>query len=102
MAIAVTEARKLPNLRSVRTMGTLVFSGNYVTGGEVAPFVKPGTTRMPYGARINGMGTHDYKYDVATGKVLIFLAGVQIAAAAYPAGVTGDVITYDVEYPKFG
>lgn len=102
MAIAVTEARKIPSLRSIRTMGTLVFSGNYVTGGEVAPFVKPGTTKSPYDVKISGQGTHDYKFDVATGKIKVFLAGVEIAAAAYPAAVTGDTVRYEAEYPKFG
>lgn len=103
MAVAATEARKVPTLRSVRTMGTLAFSGNYVAGGEVpSGFNKPGTTKDPYEVHIVGQGTHDYKYDRATGKIKVFLAGVEIAAAAYPAGVTGDTVRYEAEYPKLG
>lgn len=102
MAIVATETRKLPQLRSVKSVGTLAFSGNYSTGGEVVSIPKPGTTKEPYSVRLEGRGTHDYKYDPASGKVLVFLAGVQIAAAAYPAGVTGDLVRYEAEFPKLG
>ena len=103
MAIVFTKTRDLPGLRSIRIMGTLAFTGSYVAGGEVPTgIVKPGTTKNPFGARISGKGPHDFKFDPATGKVLVYLAGVEHAAAAYVAGVTGDAVVAEIEYPKLG
>lgn len=103
MAVVVTETRKLPNLRSVRSQGTIVFSGNYAADGEAVVIPKPGTTKAPYTVRISGISGHQYLYDPTTTKVKILTApGVELAAAAYPAGVTGDTITYDAEFPKLG
>jgi hypothetical protein len=101
--IVFTKTRDLPGNRSIRILGTLAFSGNYVAGGEVPTgIIKPGTTKNPFNARISGKGTHDFKYDNATGKVLVYLAGVEHAAAAYVAGVTGDSVVAEIEYPKGG
>ncbi len=103
MAIVFAETRKLPGLRSVKIIGTLTFSGNYATGGEVPTGItKPGTTKDPIRVDFAGRGIYDYKYDSATGKVLVFTGGVQHAAAAYNAAVTGDLVTMEIEYPKFG
>lgn len=103
MALVFTEGRKLPQNRSVRVVGALVASGNYATGGEIPSGLNaPGTTKAPFIANIQGKGVYDYKYDFATGKVKVFTAGVEHAAAAYNAGVTGDVITMELEYPKLG
>jgi len=103
MAVVFTKTHDLPGLRSIRIVGTLAFTGNYVAGGEVPTgIVKPGTTKNPILARIEGKGTHDFKFDRATGKVLVYSAGVEHAAAAYVAGVTGDVVTAEIEYPKLG
>ena len=103
MAIVFTETRKLPGLRSIKIIGTLAFSGNYATGGEVPTGIaKPGTTKDPIRVDFAGRGTHDYKYDATTGKVLVYLGGVQHAAAAYAAAVTGDAVTMELEYPKLG
>ena len=39
--------------------------------------------------------------DPVTGKILVYApGGAQLAAAAYPAGVTGDVVTMHIEYTK--
>lgn len=103
MALVFTQARVLPQMRSTRIVGTLVASGNYATGGEVpSGITKPATTKDPFIANIQGKGVYDYKYDFATGKVKVFTAGVEHAAAAYNAGVTGDTITMELEYPKLG
>lgn len=103
MALAFTEARKIPTQRSIRVQGTLVASSNYASGGEVPTgIVKPGTTKDPFKVVITGKGVYDYKYDFQTGKVKVFTAGVEHAAAAYNAAVSSDVIFMELEYPKFG
>lgn len=102
MPIAFTETRRLPNLRSARVLGTLTFSGSYATGGEVPTGItfKGGSTKPPITVKFDNRGTHTFRYDPATGKVLAFLGGVEHAAAAYVAGVTADVVTMDIEYGK--
>jgi len=104
MAIAFTQTHKLHELRSMRLIGTLTFSGNYVTSGEVPlGITKPGTTKNPILVSFASRGDHNFKYDPATGKVLVYVpAGTQLPAAAYPAGVTNDAVTMELEYPKFG
>jgi len=88
----------------MRILGTLTFSGSYATGGEIPTgIIKPGTTKGPLLVAFYGKGDHNFKYDATTGKVLAYApGGAQLAAAAYPAGVTTDVVVMELEYPKFG
>ena len=82
--------------------GTLTFSGNYVTGGEVPtyPGLKTGKSTAVRLA-INALAGYLFSYDPATGKIMIFQDATpaaaaplpQLAAAGYPAGLTG-VTTY--------
>lgn len=104
MAIAFGQTHKEPGLRSMRILGTLTFSGSYVVGGEVPTgLTKPGTTKNAVMASFMSKGDHNFKYDTAAGKVKVFApAGTELTAAAYPAGVTGDVVVMELEYPKFG
>lgn len=105
MPIAFTETRKVPGLRSVRLLGTLTFSGSYATGGEVpSGLVPPGTTKAPFFGNVIGKGVYDYKYDLATGKIKVFTAGAEHAAAAYNAAVTAEngAVQLELEYPKLG
>ncbi|MBI4872713.1 MAG: hypothetical protein HY814_14235 [Candidatus Riflebacteria bacterium] len=92
--------------------GTLVFSGNYPTGGDILNltlFAGAAVKRQaPVAVRIWGKGTsnHFYGYvpgaDLTDGKVIVTLVttGAELVAGAYPAGVTGDVITFEVVFPK--
>jgi len=101
MAIAFQEVRKIPTMRSFRIMGTLTFSGNYVVGGEVPTgLIKVWTAKNAFGANFFNKGPHTFRYDPVTGKVLVYLGGVEASAAAYPAAVTSDVVTMDIEYSK--
>lgn len=103
MAIVFAEKTKIPGLRTFRQLGTLTFSGNYVTGGEVpSGIIKVWTSKLPFGARFFNKGPNDFKYDPVSGKVLVYAAGAELAAGAYPASVTSDVVTMDIEYPKLG
>jgi hypothetical protein len=102
--ITLNAPQKLPEMRTIRVFGTLTFSGNYVTGGEVPTgLVRPGTSKPPIAVSFTNKGDHTFKFDIATGKILVYApGGAQLAAAAYPAAVTNDVVTMDAEYPKFG
>lgn len=102
MPVLFTETRRLPNLRTVRVLGTLTFSGSYVTGGEVPTGItfRGGSTKPPISVKFDNRGTHTFKYDPATGKILAYLAGAEVAAGAYPAPVTSDLVTMDIEYQK--
>jgi len=104
MPIAFAQSHKEPGLRSMRILGTLTFSGSYVVGGEVPTGLsKPGTTKNAVMASFMSKGDHNFKYDTAAGKVLVYApGGAQLTAAAYPAGVTSDVVVMELEYPKFG
>ena len=102
MAIVFTETKRLHNFRTIRVLGTLGFTGNYTTGGEIPTGItfKGGSTRPPVTVRFDNKGTHTFKYDPATGKVLAYSGAAEHAAAAYVAGVTSDVVTMDIEYNK--
>lgn len=88
--------------------GSIALSGNYATGGEVVDFWASGVRSIdakPEFMQIGGQAGFLYEYDKANGKVTVrgqeptsATAGVialsQLAAAAYPAAVSADVITF--------
>jgi hypothetical protein len=104
MAIVFTKTHSLHELRSMRIVGSLTFSGSYVTGGEIpSGIIKPGTTKNPIMVSFYNKGDHTARYDAATGKVILYApGGAQLGAAAYPAAVTNDTFVMEQEYPKFG
>lgn len=119
MAVAATVTKEIDLGQAILQIGTLAFSGNYVAGGEVpttsgrSGIRSKMTTKAPLSVKIDGKAGFEYEYDRANEKVLVrgqeptsATAGVialsQIAVAAYPAGVTGDVVDYTAIFPKFG
>lgn len=103
MPVAFTETLKSAAGKTVRVFGTLVFSGSYTTGGEVPTgHVKPFTTKAPLSGVVNNKGTHTFKYDPVTGKILVYSGATELTAGAYPAAVTTDPTNVVIEYPKFG
>lgn len=101
MAIAFQELRRLPGFRSFRISGRLTFSGNYVTGGEVPTgLVQMWTAKDAFGANFYNKGPYTFRYDPTTKKIIVYLGGAELAAGAYPAPVTSDVVTMDVEFSK--
>lgn len=82
------------------SVGTITPSGSYVTGGDVLSFADSNikSSRIPEYVEIHGIAGFDYGYEEGTdqtdGLMLVHLAGVEAAAAAYPAGVLADTITY--------
>jgi hypothetical protein len=96
--------------RKLHIIRKLVFSGNYVAGGDtlnLAQFSVKSAT-VPLFGEIQGQTATKYAYKfvpgtaLATCKVLLVDAttGLELAAGAYPAGVTGDVLTlYAITLP---
>ena len=104
MAIALgTPAAKMLDGKIQRVMKIpLTFTGNYATGGVALDFGGVyNTSKQPYWVHVEGMGVYEYKYDYTAKKLLTFTAGAELAAAAYPAGVTADVVFAYVFLPKF-
>jgi hypothetical protein len=104
MPLAVVVSSKFGSGRIVRVLGTLTPSGSYATNGDALPgsAFGAGTTKKPHSIDVNGKGLYTYNYDVEAGKLKVYTAGAEIAAGAYPAGVTSDVIRFDATFPKFG
>jgi hypothetical protein len=109
MAWAFSQERKGSDRQSFIYTGKLTPSGNYALGGEVVPFRgKMPTTKQPVFVDVRGKAGYVYEYDYANDKLLVRQEGaaaapaVELAAAAYPAGVTGDDIRFTATYPKFG
>ena len=109
MALALSDERKGPGLREFIYSAKVTPSGNYVAGGEVLGLHgKMPTTKRPVAVNIRGRAGYVYEYDYDTDKMLVRQEGaagapaVEIAAAAYPAGVTGDHIRVEAKFNKFG
>lgn len=97
MAIAVTATDVWSDGKRQHVIGTLVFSGNYATGGEAISWAvsKIKSSRSPLIVRIEGKTAYLYGYDKAAAKIPIFApGGAELAAAAYPGGVTGDTVNF--------
>jgi len=92
----------------INVIGTLVASGNYAAGGEVPAFSSAESCKIKTGSAavfeiVSGISKYMYRFNIANGKILVFdpATGLEIATAAYPAGVTGDTITFLAIYHKF-
>lgn len=104
-AVAATVFDQWNDMGRVTTLATLVFSGNYAAGGDLIDFanIQEGVVQ-PIWVDIRGKAGYSYEYDFAAKKVIVrqqkdpAAAGgadiplPELAAAAYPAGVTGDVV----------
>ena len=104
MAAVVNVVSRSANQKTVDIHGTIVLSGNYATGGEALPLaaLKAGTSKKPHIVGVVGKSGFTYQYDVEAEKLKVFSAATEASAAAYPAGVTGDVIRFVASFPKFG
>ena len=103
MAIAVTVTDTWSDGKRQHVIGTLAFTGNYVAAGEAITWnntaIKSGTA--PKWVTIKGAAAgFRYVYTKATKKVLIYsedgVSGInaELAAAAYPAEVTADIVDF--------
>ena len=94
---------------------TLAFSGSYASSGDstagIWSDVKIKSSKVPIFAQISGLAGFQYSYDVANEMIWVHgqeptsaSAGViamsELAAGAYPAGITGDTVTAIVYFQK--
>lgn len=105
MAATLTLTRQNGTAREVEGYGKVVFSGNYPTGGEALNFITAGfrCTGDPILVDFGeGKAGFKYEYDYTNKKVIVrqdAAAGApsaELPAAAYPAGVTGDQVSFRV------
>ena len=101
--------------KRLHVVGTLTASSNYPAGGEALPLnnplIKAGSA--PVFVTANGLGGYDYTFS-GLGTVLpanpnpttklravLSSTGVELAAGAYPAGITNNPINIYMIFPKF-
>ena len=105
MSVAATSVDQWSETGRINTLATLTFSGNYATGGDSFDFatIQQGGAQ-PIWVDIRGKAGYSYEYDFTNKKIIVrqqkdpAAAGgadiplPELAAAGYPAGVTGDAI----------
>lgn len=112
MAVAVNFTDVWTDGRRIHAIGTLTITGNYAAGGDALDIkgAKGGldhkfwrSNKDPLWVDARGKAGFVYAYDKATKKLMTFFGDnnnaadgplVELPAAAYPAGVTGDVIDF--------
>ena len=99
MAGTITQVDRWHDSKRVHYIGTVVFTGNYATGGEA--FNLASTLNIPSPPSqvvVMGQAGYVYQWDRTNNKIMVRQAAAagnplaEIAAAAYPAGVLADVV----------
>lgn len=117
-AIAAVVTKKWDDGRMIHVLGTLAFSGAYVAAGDVLDFsgLEIPSAAVPALVQVNGRAS-GFKFNYVPGatqrlgKVKVMgqqptdaTAGIitlaEIAVAAYPAGITGDVNDFYAIFDK--
>lgn len=108
MSQTISNARPFRLGNVMGATGNLTPAGNYVTGGEVptggmAAIPRYFDGRKPDYMNIVGVAGYSYRYDKANDKIMVFYndnnnaadgPAIEIPAAAYPAAVLADIITF--------
>ncbi len=109
MALTFTLVDTWDDGKRVHVTGTVVASGNYSTSGDtldLSQFPLVATTQPPIQgtAWMDGLAGYDYVFypgaAMNSNKVKIFQQGAsagafpELAAGAYPSGITADTITF--------
>lgn len=83
-------------------LGDLTVSGTYATGGEALgdTFLGVSTATTPIDVSANCAGGYNFGYDAVNNKLLVFDGASELAAGAYPAALTGNVIHLVAYFPK--
>lgn len=113
MAIAVAVTDQWDDGKRLHVIGTFTFSGNYPAAGEVPAFgaasgtnIKTSRATTPLWVSIFNAAGYQLVYTISSGKVRVNLSGTadavfnQLAAAAYPAGLTGAVTNFYAIFNK--
>lgn len=120
MALAITADEVFPSLALLDVYGTITPSGDYATHGDTLDFSSlssvPSST-IPvqveiYETPAAGTSQSGYVYGwcpgttLANGKMTVFESAgsaaplAELAAGAYPAGITGAVLKYHARFKK--
>jgi len=104
MAVTVTQIDQWNDSGRINTILAVVFSGSYAAGGDLLDFApyQQGSIQ-PEWVDIRGKAGFVYEYDITNKKIMVrgvdpaaaggtITALPEIATAAYPAGVTGDIV----------
>lgn len=112
MAVVATITDQINLGPRLMVEGTLAFSGNYATGGEIPTYAGLKTSKStPIRMYVNAIaGLYQFSYDPLTGKLVVGQGdndnaadapGAQLTnAAAYPAGLTGSVTYFTAFFKK--
>lgn len=111
MALAATIKNNLTDVgvRTVTLRGTLALSSSYATGGDAWDLTRfagfPVQTGDQVSVSVWGANGYGYGYvpgaNLTNGKIKVTTASnTELAAGAYPAGVTGDTIMFEIVLQK--
>lgn len=109
MAIALQITDHWSDGKRIHVTGNLVITGNYPAGGDLIPFnnaaIKTGSGFVH--CNIQGLGGYDYFSAPSTLtnnaklRAIVSSTGVELAAGAYPAAITGNPPQFYAVFPKF-
>lgn len=103
MSLALTVTKQWWDGKKLHVIGTVVASSTYATNGDTISFASLGieSSQAPLWVKFNSLNGYAYVYSPAspstqsTGKMRVnTTSNTELAAGAYPAGVTGDTIGY--------
>jgi hypothetical protein len=113
--VTPTTKRVWDDSKKIHVVGTLAVAAGpdtYIAGGNALDFVAnmvdgaglgiplPGIGSQPFWVNVVGLAYYG-QYNPTTKKLKIFtLAGVEVAAGAVPAGLSGDTITFYLVFDK--
>lgn len=88
--------------------GTIAFSGSYATGGETWSLIAfaGAPVKLTDDAIVGIWGSSGYNYgwvpgaNLSNGKILIRTGTTELSAGAYPGGITGDTVQFEVVLPS--
>ena len=111
MAAAATITKKKYDGKQLWVYGTIALSGSYVQGGDTLTFAGLGiqSSLVPFAVQFESqIGTaaqalNNYTWvpgtTQANGKIRAFIGAVaELAAGAYPAAATGDLISFTAQF----
>jgi hypothetical protein len=104
MALALSKVKRHGGLQGIMISGQITASGSYAASGDALDFstIAGITNRRPDFVLVTGIAGFIYAYDIANKKLWCYCntaggantALGEVSAGAYPAGITGDTITF--------
>jgi len=115
MPLALTITDHWSDGNRLHVTGTLTASGNYPANGEALPFNNPliKSNSAPVWFTASGLGGYNYTVSglgtvlpsnpnpTTKLRALLSSTGVELAAGAYPAGITNNPVNFYAIFPKF-